>query len=467
MERLLQQLWDRFLRVGEMVVDALESEVHYQKFQDQIKAELDGTGRDIMQSVIEAADERLRAKPAERVGWVVAQRNHEKELLTPFGPMRYSRTYFKHKETKQHRYLTDDAMGFTAHQRIDTGLKAELIERSTELSFQRSGQWSRHGSWHVSGQAVMKATRTLDVKREGAQQPLKGKRRLPYLFIQADEDHVGNQDGPRFEPRLVTVHEGVEGPENRRRLVNPKRFGGHYTRMNAAQLYEEVWKYLDSEYDLEHVSAILVCGDGASWIRALCEFIPGARFVLDRYHAQKYVRAATGANHELYSQLWRALVDANRPRMREVLDDALNRAETSTQRERIDDARRYFESRWKGVQAWQTFENVWPGCSAEGDVSHVLAARMSSRPMAWRAVGVDQMSRMRVKRANGESMRQTYLEQYASGLQPVRIARDELRRARAAFSVQRDLGYVVQGMLPALGKARSSLHRTLRSIANG
>lgn len=105
----------------------------------------------------------------------------------------------------------------------------------------------------------MKTTRTLGVKREKAQQPPNGERLLPNLIIQADEDHVRNQDGPRFELRLVTMHEGVEGPENRWRWVNPRRFGGHYTHMNAVHLYEEVWKHLHREYDLGHVSAMLVC----------------------------------------------------------------------------------------------------------------------------------------------------------------------------------------------------------------
>ncbi len=35
------------------------------------------------------------------------------------------------------------------------------------------------------------------------------------------------------------------------------------------------------------------------------------------------------------------------------------------------------------------------GVSAEGHVSHILSARLSSRPMGWSKTGVDQMARMR------------------------------------------------------------------------
>lgn len=463
MEELFQQMWTRFLRVSERVLDALETGVDYQKLQEQLRDELDGLGRAVMRSVIEAADERLRTNPSERRGWVVAQRGGTKELLTPFGPLEYSRTYFKHKATKKHSYLVDGAMGFTPHQRIDAGLKAELVERATEQSFRRSGRWSRDSGWTVSGQTVMKASRNVDTAAPRSV-PERGKRRVPYLFVQADEDHVGNQDGPRWEPRLVTVHEGSAGPPERRRLVHPWRFGGLYLHGDSEQLYEQVWKYLDTTYDLEHVEGILVSGDGASWIRRLCEYLPGAEFVLDRFHARKYVLAATGADNELYGKLWHALKQADRPRMRSVMSEALERAETASRYDRIEESRRYLESQWEGIKAWKRFASIWPGCSAEGDVSHVYAARMSSRPMAWGRNGVDQMSRMRVMKCNGDSVKKAYLTQNSRKTTPVRVAQTYFSKVRRQISQNRDLPNVLQAGVPAMGSSDRGLRRIYRSM---
>lgn len=41
----------------------------------------------------------------------------------------------------------------------------------------------------------------------------KERRKAEYLYIEAEEDHVANQDpeGSRWQPRLVYVHEGVKG----------------------------------------------------------------------------------------------------------------------------------------------------------------------------------------------------------------------------------------------------------------
>lgn len=461
---MIQLVWAGFLRVLEGVVDALEEGIDFQKLQRRLREELDGLGRDILRHVIEAADEELRENRSMRCGWVVDQRGHEKELLTVFGPVRYSRTYFKHPASRAGAYLVDRMMGIRPHQRIDAGLKAELVERATERSYETSGAWHEVASWRVSRQTVMQAIRSVELP-EGRRMPGDGpKRHVRYLFIQADEDHVPNQRGPRWQPRLVTVHEGVEGPAERRRLIRPRRFGGLYASNEVEQLYEQVWRYLEATYDLEQVEAILVSGDGAAWIRRLCAYVPQAEFVLDRYHAQKYVRAATGADHDLAGQLWEALQEADRGRMRRVMGQALERAETVAQRERVHESRRYFERNWDGVRAWKRYEGVWPGCSAEGDVSHVYAARMSSRPMAWGREGVDRMSRLRVMRANGESVKETYLSANGEALTPIRVAQKYIHRIRGQLTQNRDLPAVLRGGLPAMASSNRALRRLLKSV---
>lgn len=41
------------------------------------------------------------------------------------------------------------------------------------------------------------------------------------------------------------------------------------------------------------------------------------------------------------------------------------------------------------------------GCSVEGQISHVLSARESSRPMGWSKTGVHKMTQLRVFTRNG------------------------------------------------------------------
>nr|WP_294575870.1 UPF0236 family protein [uncultured Anaerostipes sp.] len=52
-------------------------------------------------------------------------------------------------------------------------------------------------------------------------------------------------------------------------------------------------------------------------------------------------------------------------------------------------------SNWTAAKMRLTNRKTVKGCNAEGHVSHVLSARMSSRPMGWSRTGADKMACVR------------------------------------------------------------------------
>ena len=465
MEPLFQQTWKAFLRVMELVLELVDGKLTYTEFQKRLRERLDELGREICQSVIEATDERLREERKEREGWVIARRDDDKEFLSPFGVIHYRRTYFKHKKSGVYRYLADEVVGLGPHERIDPLLRAQLAERAVDMPYAKAGRWSETEAWHVSGQTVMKAVRKVPTPAEKSRSQ-EAKRRVSYLFIEADEDHVPKQKGkPRWQPRLVYVHEGhEEGSADRPRLRNVRYFGGLY-QGRVEELWEEVWRDLDARYDLEAVEVIFVSGDGASWIRRACEVIPKTVFVLDRYHANKAITAAAGADQALHSALWQALERLDRKAMDNALHEAFQRAETDARRRQIVKAQRYLHRHWDGIVAWQRYRGIWPGCSAEAHVSHVYADRMSSRPRAWSRKGVDQMARLRVFQANGGSVVQAYLQ--GSIPLALKVSRSWLEQARRSIQQGYALPDEVFDNLPALRGRRSMLTKALRGLSLG
>lgn len=152
----IQDVWLRFLRVLEVVDEAVTAG-SYEALEKGLARELSALGRELIQQAVEAVDERLREHAGERPGWVIVRRNDVKELLTPFGPVRYGHTYFRNKATGEYRYLADDWLGLTPHARVAPSVKATLVEKAAETSYRKSGQWSWNAAWQVSGQTVMNA----------------------------------------------------------------------------------------------------------------------------------------------------------------------------------------------------------------------------------------------------------------------------------------------------------------------
>ncbi len=63
--------------------------------------------------------------------------------------------------------------------------------------------------------------------------------------------------------------------------------------LNSEELWLEVSKYIDEVYDISKVETIYLSGDGAVWIKQGLTWIPKSKFVLDNYHLNKYIKAAT------------------------------------------------------------------------------------------------------------------------------------------------------------------------------
>lgn len=84
--------------------------------------------------------------------------------------------------------------------------------------------------------------------------------------------------------KLVYVYEGIEpeSPKSKRhKLVNPHYFSGVYDGADNAELWDEVYAYLDSHYDLKKVKKIYLNADGGTWIQSGKKRIAGITSVLD------------------------------------------------------------------------------------------------------------------------------------------------------------------------------------------
>ncbi|MBR7927225.1 UPF0236 family protein [Aerococcaceae bacterium zg-ZUI334] len=88
------------------------------------------------------------------------------------------------------------------------------------------------------------------------------KKQVPYLYIEADEDHVAYQDGKNREMRLVYIHEGYNSNESggRRKLAIQRAFTGLYEK-KTDELWDNVSHYLEQHYDTTTCKKIYLSRD--------------------------------------------------------------------------------------------------------------------------------------------------------------------------------------------------------------
>ena len=426
--RLVEQ---KVLSTVETIVKVLEGEVDYPTFEQQLKNELDALGCDLLKEVFGALEQKLCHSAERKRTWKVVRRNDKKSVLTPFGQLEYERTYYRHKKTKEHAYLVDEKAGITPHMRVSTTVKAELAENVTQTSYERATQQlSRYNpALKVSKQTAGACVKAF--QKKPLQTP-EQKRQVEALYIEADEDHLAVKGKKGAQARLIYIHEGVsDSPRRHLKRVH------HFTTVTKSivEFWLEVCDYIDAYYDLENLKEIYLSGDGGHWIRAGQDYIPGAIFILDKFHLARSILRATAHAPELKRKIYKDIRLLNKQGVMSHFHEALNLAQEEPRQKRIIQTITYIKNNWEGIEAAVKHPHV--SCSAEGHVSHVLASRMSSRPMAWSVQGAENMASMRAVQANNESVSEHYLAACSGKLPLIVELKEEIKKTLKHISKKR------------------------------
>jgi hypothetical protein len=455
---MVQQIMPIFLSVIDLALNNLAGNMEYTEFQTRLRDSLNEAGRQISESVLAELERQIKADPTRREGWHVCRAGDEKSMLTSFGTVRYRRTYYVNPKSGERAYLVDRQVGYGLHQRVDSNVKAAVVARAADLSYRKSGERLEGSPAEVavSGQTVMNALRRFKVPAGiKMKEPL---RRVSTLYIEADEDHVAGQNGRNMEARLVYVHEGWQGI-NRRRLLNTCYISS--VGEDTAEFWERVWEEVARSYEMDAINTVYLMGDGAAWIRAGLDVFVGAQFILDQFHIKKALTRMAAGDRARLSRLKQSIHDHDLSAVYVVVNELLELATSQSRIQTIQQTWTYLFNHWDGILAAEEAAARQVGCSGEGHISHILSARLSSRPMGWTKSGARRMAEIRTCRANGRNVGQEYLNQQTTPL-PLLCLRQEVLTAE-----RKQLG-VLRGQLeniPVLRGPRNFLFDALKSLS--
>ncbi len=418
------------------------------------KTMLDEVGLSITAGALETVDALVKKDTERKKNWKVKESKAKKNLATIFGEVTYERTYYVHKKTGEYKYLSDELLGIEANDRMDISLESKLIEEAIDSPYRKSGEKISENI-HITGQTVMNSIRKLQAVSNKAAPIKLTNSNTKILFIEADEDHVSLQNGSCVEPRLVYVHEGKKKvSKDRYELINPRYFSGIY--QESADLWLEVADYIDENYREENIEKIYLSGDGARWIKQGREWIKGSIYVLDRFHLSKYIKRATSHIKGTHQMMWHYINTNKKDFVKDLFKVIIETTESETKIEAVKDARSYILNNWAGIM--NQYQSDYIGCSAEGHISHILSARLSSRPLSWCREGVDQMARLRAFKANLGNVYDLVKAKKATRCKESRIIKLDKRVIKNAANV---ISEEIFGNIPVMQIGRKTWEREL------
>lgn len=401
----------------------LTSEIDVDHLSETVHDKVLKLGKNLLGELYEKLDDLIRESSARKEKWNIDKRNQSKEILDIMGPIKYKRTGYVDKKTGEYIYLLDEILGIQAHQRISNGAAANIIEEAVDSSY-RKGGINASKTTPASKQATKRLIH--DTQIYMPLEKVKEKKKLEKLYIVADEDHVSAQFWEKkgdlredkrcnkintIMPKLICLYEdiinesGEKSSNPRYKLIGKRYFTGVYKGESGnTKLWQEVSDYIEHVYDTDVLKAVYIAGDGAPWIKTGCEVIENSHFILDKFHMMKYINKSVihlfDSADDAKTEIWEAINKADKKALRDVYQKIIDITEKESKLEEVKGAYKYLSNNWSGIKIRTTDKEGYWKCCAEGQISHVLSARLSSRPMGWSTLGCDQMSKFRAFKMN-------------------------------------------------------------------
>ena len=320
-----------------------------------------------------------------RAGYAVERRSDKRNMQTLVGEVTLTRTLYK-KAAGGYEYLADTALGIESRSRVSSGVSFSLVSAAREMSYGKSAKYVTSGA--VSRQTVMSRVRHGCAMEELVDE----RRRVSELHIDADEDHVTLTEGIKSEVPLISVYEGIVSKGSRREckeVFHISEYG-----KTADSLWEQALTEIERRYDLTGTD-IYLHGDGAAWVQKGLEWIPNAIFVLDKYHKNKEIKNITaglgkGRRKEFNKAIRESLAHEDLRLFNDIIKSMCK--ESPNRVDKIRKSAKYLRKFIKGISICEKDPQANNGGCTEPHVSHILSARLSSRPMAWSKITLQHLA---------------------------------------------------------------------------
>ncbi len=418
MEEIIRYFYEECInKFVDLRMELYEHPENLAEFIQNTRKETDELARRTVETVLQEMNDLIYKMPVRKRNWIVERKGDDKRLITTVGEVRFKKTLYESKTDRDENgkliqcYLLDNVLGLSPNQTMTEDATANILEEAVQTSYRKGGEAASVDG--VTKGTVKNLIHSLKFPVNYTK-PTR-KREVEYLYIEADEDHYHLQflrhkgDLERSENgrkmngainKLIYVHEGIEpeAPKSKRhKLINPHYFC-RGSKLDNRELWREVFKYIEDNYDAENIKRIYLSSDGGGWIKAGYRGLADVTFVLDEYHLSKYIAKLTDHMEDSEDDAKAEIYDCIRKKTKSEFFDVVERLKNCTEVEsiweKIDEAAAYIGSNWMAAKYRLKKGIGVVGSSTEGHVYHILSSRMSTKPMGWSLYGGAQMARL-------------------------------------------------------------------------
>lgn len=339
----------------------------------------------------------------------------KRSILTIFGEISFTRTFYSDRHNKGSFCYLDRFLGLKKYDYFDPYIKATIVEYSANNSIPTVVNMInelignriklKDKIKYINRQTI----RNIILESKISNPEIKELDTPDTLYVIADEKWIHTQRNNNEDVMVKSIVTFDSINNKPRRSLNNKMIFADYKR----GLINNVLDYLYYTYDIDKIKNIYVMGDGANWIKAITNYFKfntdcNVVYALDKFHFKQAIHHIF-SNKNLEEKVTTYILNNNKEKFINACD--ILEKTNPHRKETIEKKKEYIINNWKNIL---NLYNYNLSCPMESQISHNLAYLLSSRPKGYSLKMLDKILKIRLLFKNNKSIKTLYLNNYNS-----------------------------------------------------
>lgn len=337
----------------------------------------------------------------------------KRSILTIFGEITFTRTFYSDRHNKGSYCYLDRFLGLKKYDYFDPYIKATVVEYSANNSIPTVVNMINE----LIGNRIKLKEKIKYLNRQTIRniileaklsKPEKKELNTPEtLYVIADEKWVHTQRNNNEDVMVKSIVTFDSINSKPRRSLNNKMIFADYKK----GLINNVLDYLYYTYDTDKIKNIYVMGDGAKWIKNLPNYFQfnnniNVIYALDKFHFKQAIHHIF-LDKNLEEIITSYILNNDKHNFIKACE-AINHT-SPHRKETIEKKKEYIINNWKNILNLYKYKL---SCPMESQISHNLAYLLSSRPKGYSLKMLDKILKIRLLFKNNKNIKELYLNNF-------------------------------------------------------
>lgn len=367
--------------------------------------------RNSLTNLLEELDKNYRNSKERKAKYHIKS-HHTRTILTIFGEITYSRTFYSSKLDGKSFCYIDRLLGLKKYDYFDPYIKAEVLDYVSNNNYSETANHinsliGNRISLESKNNYLSRQTIRNIVLKENISIPKINKLKdTDVLYIIADEKWISTQRNNRNKvmQKAIVVFDGISSKYNRNSLNNKMTFSGRDDNF----IYEAI-DYIENAYDISKIKIFYILGDGASWIKGLknyFNFNPNIKVIqaLDKFHLKQCLWRIL-PQEDVIKALFEYIILNNKEEFRRLIQEIIDL--NPKREEKILEYEKYILNNWTSILNLYKYDL---SCPMESQISHSLAAYFTSRPKGYSLKTLDKLINLRLLKLNKYNIKNLFFK---------------------------------------------------------